>query len=168
MNNKNKGLYGKYKVERVDGKEIKNGCIVLELKDPNSRKGIRAFSNAVLMDGYTKLSDDLDCELRKYGENEAGFDLGINEIADKNWLFCEKNNWHNKTTLEHLALICSEVGEAVNECRDVRPNYNLRYELADIVLRVADLSKHLGIDLGMAIKQKMEKNKDRDFSHKVY
>lgn len=69
--------------------------------------------------------------------------------------------WHNKTVLESLALIASEVGEAVNECRGEHPTPALGEELADIVLRVADLAHQLGIDLGNEIDKKMHKNELR-------
>lgn len=55
-----RGLYQKYVVDRTDGKPIEHGCIVLEWDDPNARKGIKAFSEAVRADGYDALADDLD------------------------------------------------------------------------------------------------------------
>jgi len=63
MNNKERGLYQKYNVERVDGRPT-GDCIVLEFKDPNARAGIRAFSKEVKKKGYSPLADDLDeqCE----------------------------------------------------------------------------------------------------------
>jgi hypothetical protein len=33
--------------------------------------------------------------------------MKINEIAEKNYLWVEKMGWHNKTTLEALALVAS-------------------------------------------------------------
>ena len=66
-NNKQKGFYKKYNVERFDGKPIKS-CIVLEFDDPNARVGIAAFSTAVRADGYIKLANDLD-DLLRYFEN---------------------------------------------------------------------------------------------------
>ena len=66
--------------------------------------------------------------------------------------------WHNKTVLEALALIASEVGEAVNECRDITPTENFGEELADIILRTLDLAEWQGIDLESCIYKKMEKN----------
>lgn len=61
-----KGLYGKYQVERNDGKPLKDGCIVLEWGDPNARKGIAAFAQAVRDDGYTALAEDLERKLEEY------------------------------------------------------------------------------------------------------
>lgn len=70
----------------------------------------------------------------------------------------ESVGWHNKTVLEALALIASEVGEAVNECRGDKPSEHFGEELADIVLRVADLAEWQGIDLQKKILDKMAIN----------
>jgi NTP pyrophosphatase (non-canonical NTP hydrolase) len=67
-------------------------------------------------------------------------------------------NWHNKTVLEALALIGSEVGEAVNECRGEKPTENFGEELADIILRTLDLAEWQGIDIQKTILDKMAKN----------
>ena len=87
--------------------------------------------------------------------------MGINEIAEKQFDWVERMGWHNKTVLESLALIASEVGEAVNECRGDEPTQELGTELADIILRVADLAQCQGIDLEKAIIAKMELNENR-------
>lgn len=60
MGDRSTGLIHKYDVQRTDGKPIEYGCIVLEWDDPNARKGIKAFAEAVRADGYTSLADDLD------------------------------------------------------------------------------------------------------------
>lgn len=87
--------------------------------------------------------------------------MHINEIAAKQFDWVERMGWHNKTVLEALALIASEVGEAVNECRGDKPTELLGTELADIVLRVADLAQWQGIDLAAVIAGKMELNEQR-------
>jgi len=87
--------------------------------------------------------------------------MDINEIAEKQFDWVERMGWHNKTALEALALIASEVGEAVNECRGVTPTKEFGTELADIVLRVADLAHWQGIDLALEITKKMAINEDR-------
>jgi NTP pyrophosphatase (non-canonical NTP hydrolase) len=84
--------------------------------------------------------------------------MQINEIAEKQFDWVERMGWHNKTVLEALALIASEVGEAVNECRGDAPSPEFGTELADIILRVADLAKWQGIDLAAVIVAKMEVN----------
>lgn len=85
----------------------------------------------------------------------------INEIARRQFEWVERMGWHNKTVLEALALIASEVGEAVNECRGDTPSDQFGTELADIILRVADLAQVQGIDLGETIQRKMDLNEHR-------
>lgn len=84
--------------------------------------------------------------------------MDINEIAEKQFAWVERMGWHNKTVLEALALIGSEVGEAVNECRGEVPTNKLGSELADIILRTADLAQWQEIDLAAEIKSKMALN----------
>lgn len=87
--------------------------------------------------------------------------MKINEVAEQNFLWVEKMGWHNKTTLEALALVASEVGEAINECRGEKPTEAFGEELADIVLRVLDIAHWQGIDMEKEIKNKMFKNENR-------
>lgn len=108
--------------------------------------------------------------------------MDINDIATRHYDWVERMGWHNKTVLEALALIASEVGEAaaecgddaeirvdlskiiesigraVNECRKGTPGPNFGFELADIILRVVDLAKWQGIDLSAVIEEKMAIN----------
>ena len=92
----------------------------------------------------------------------------LTKIAIKHHAWVESKGWHNKTPLEYLALISSEVGEAVQECRGILPTEDLQYELADIVLRVMDLSVELNINLYTAIQMKMADNSSKVHNpHKV-
>ncbi|TKA91782.1 hypothetical protein FAZ79_00310 [Guyparkeria sp. SB14A] len=88
-------------------------------------------------------------------------DMGINAIASSQHDWVERMGWHNKTALEALALIGSEVGEAVNECRGEAPSAEFGSELEDIVLRVADLAKSEGVNLAEEIRSKMAINEKR-------
>ena len=87
--------------------------------------------------------------------------VSINEIAKSNFAWVEQMGWHNKTVLEALALVASEVGEAINECRHAKPSEQFGEELADVVLRVLDIAHWQGIDMEKALLAKMEKNKVR-------
>lgn len=87
--------------------------------------------------------------------------MDINGIADAHYEWVERMGWHNKTVLEALALIASEVEEAVNECRGDKPTDKLGEELADIILCTVDLAKWQGIDIDEAILRKMVLNLDR-------
>lgn len=62
-----------------------------------------------------------------------------------------------------LALIHSEVTEALEA--DRREQENFGEELADIVIRVADLAGEEGIDLEREVEEKMAKNADRPELH---
>lgn len=84
--------------------------------------------------------------------------MEINEIAEKHYNWIEKMNWHNATVLESLALVASEVGEAVNECRGAKPTEAFGSELADIILRTVDIAYKHGIDINHEIMVKMAIN----------
>lgn len=57
MDDPTKGLYGKYRVERVDGKDP-GECIVLQLDDPNSWAALRTWADVVEAAGYGPLAVD--------------------------------------------------------------------------------------------------------------
>jgi NTP pyrophosphatase (non-canonical NTP hydrolase) len=84
--------------------------------------------------------------------------MHLKEIADKQFDWVERMGWHNGTVLEKLALIASEVGEAVNECRGDKPADNFGTELADIILRTVDLAVEQGVDIEAVIQSKMALN----------
>ncbi len=88
--------------------------------------------------------------------------LSLEEITDRHFAWVVEMGWANKCTpLEGLALIASEVGEAVNECRGVLPSPKFGSELADIILRTLTLARQEGLDIEAEILAKMEKNKLR-------
>jgi len=89
--------------------------------------------------------------------------LTLKQITEKHYAWVERMGWHKSTTkvLELLALVASEVGEAVNECRGEKPTEALGSELADIILRVCDLAKLQGIDIEEEIERKMVANEQR-------
>jgi len=87
--------------------------------------------------------------------------MNINEIGDKHRAWVLSVGWGTERPLESLAMIASEVGEAVNECRGEEPTEKLGEELADIILRTTVLARRYGIDLDATIAAKMEKNLQR-------
>ena len=93
--------------------------------------------------------------------NNTDGNIGINDIALKQWEWVERMNWHNSTVLEALALVASEVGEAVNECRGKEPTAEVGSELADIILRTLDIAQKHNINIGNEIHKKMSINEKR-------
>lgn len=89
--------------------------------------------------------------------------LNINETARLHHQWIVEMGWTKEKTspLEQLALISSEVGEAVNEARGKELTENFKYEVADIVLRCFSLAERYDIDLEKTIAEKMEKNRAR-------
>ena len=95
----------------------------------------------------------------------------------------QKGWWDQERDIPHcLALIHSEVSEALEEYREygvggLGKNTGRRYvqigqkpegfvhELADIIIRVADLAGHLNVDLSRAVKEKMDYNATREYRH---
>jgi NTP pyrophosphatase (non-canonical NTP hydrolase) len=92
--------------------------------------------------------------------SQARYDIDC--IAFRQWKWVESMGWHKTTVLERLALICSEVGEAVNECRGEYPTDEFGYELADIILRTVDLAHDLNLNIGEYIIDKQDKNEAKE------
>ena len=88
---------------------------------------------------------------------EDGLDRSDESTLDIEELF-------NHAIETRLMLIVSELGEALEALRhDDRENF--AEELADVAIRLADLSGGLYIDLEAEIKKKMEKNRKRSYKH---
>ncbi len=73
---------------------------------------------------------------------------------------------------ELIALVHSELSEALEAYRDGDPPdkhlphlSSVQVELADTLIRVFDLAEYLDIDLEMAVIDKMEFNKTREYRH---
>lgn len=87
--------------------------------------------------------------------------MTLNEIGKEHGQWVRSVGWGTERPLESLAMIASEVGEAVNECRGEVPTDNFGTELADIILRTAVLADRYGMDLDACIRAKMQLNKSR-------
>lgn len=72
--------------------------------------------------------------------------MNWNQLAKTHYDWIEQMGWHNSSVLEALGLIASEVGEAIEESFDEKLTEAFAFELADIVLRTADLAVRLGKD----------------------
>lgn len=82
----------------------------------------------------------------------------------------------NPNIAEKLMLIVSELAEALEDLRegkeldevvilDSGKPVGFPTELADAVIRIMDLSEHLGIDLGAVIRLKANYNDTRPYRH---
>lgn len=106
--------------------------------------------------------------------------MTIKDLVRESWEISESKGWHDSqaTLPERLCLIHSEVSEALEDYRsgrDVNGIYaegsqlekpcGIPIELADVVIRVADLCHVYGIDLEEAIRMKHAYNRTREYRH---
>lgn len=110
-----------------------------------------------------KLVEDAHNNATKKGFWED-WDLVLNLRSEMKLNCKEYKDLNNNLIGNRLMLITGEVAEA-HEALRKDDNENLSEELADIVIRVADLAGGLNIDLESEILKKMEKNKNRPYKH---
>lgn len=95
----------------------------------------------------------------------------INMISPKKIHRCavEKGWWESGRSIpELLCLIHSEVSEALEAYRNSIPEGDkgcMSEELADVVIRVFDMSERLGIDIVAAVNKKYDYNLTRPYRH---
>src|SRR4030042_6508519 len=74
--------------------------------------------------------------------------------------------WTNSHNIgEKIALIHSEISEALEAYRQSQPLSSVAEELADTVIRILDLAEYLGMDIQSAIEEKHKINMNRLFLH---
>lgn len=103
--------------------------------------------------------------------------MTISEIQTEVHALAVKNGWYNPTKSigEHLALIHSEVSEALEAYREGDELVGLEWdgdkpvgflsEMADVVIRVMDVCEYLEMDLESAIIAKHKYNTTRPYRH---
>lgn len=84
-----------------------------------------------------------------------------NYVGDTTLAWAKSVGWGNHSTLEDLALLASEVGECVNECRGEYPSADFPTELADVILRALGIARKHGIDMDATILAVMRRNATR-------
>ena len=103
--------------------------------------------------------------------------MNINDLIHISFTTAVKKGWHDekRSIPELLCLIHSEISEALEEHRaghhpndiyykDNKPE-GIPIELADAVIRIADICGLYDIDLEKAINTKIEYNKNRSYRH---
>lgn len=100
----------------------------------------------------------------------------LNELAKEIHEEAQRHGWwyEERNVFELLALVHSEVSEAVEDCRhglmdtyfepDGKP-CGYPSELADIIIRVLDMAEAAGIDIDHEIRIKVDYNKTRPYRH---
>lgn len=99
--------------------------------------------------------------------NELVKEIHNNNVKAGWWTDLSTGQKANRNVGELLMLVVSEVAEAMEGNRkglmdDKLPHRSmLEVELADTVIRIMDMCGGLGLDLGGAIREKLEFNKTR-------
>jgi NTP pyrophosphatase (non-canonical NTP hydrolase) len=102
--------------------------------------------------------------------------MTLSNLIRSAWLTADLSGWHTepRTFGELIALAHSELSEALEAYRDGLPlseftsegkPEGIAVELADVLIRIFDMSEELGIPLEDAIKAKMAYNKTRSYRH---
>lgn len=124
--------------------------------------------------------DQLNNERKGVGrECKNPFDV-INELADRVYSISKNKGWWENERMfpECVALMHSELSEALEEYRNANPDIyysqkgdddkkpeGIGVELADVIIRILDFCAKDKIDIGHALKIKIDYNEGRPYRH---
>lgn len=103
--------------------------------------------------------------------------MSINQLAKRCYEDAYELGWYNppKSNVETLAMVITEVCEAIDELRNHKVSVYCKkeslkpegwgVEIADAVIRLLDFAGSQGLDLETIIEMKLEYNKTRGHRH---